>query len=216
MKKRNYYLALTLCLFWAFPGFTQSAWVLKDEKEGIRIYSRNNQNSKFNELKVELIVKAKLTDLVAIVLDIDNHYKWSYNTISSYVLKRISNSELFFYTLINAPWPASDRDLVMHLRIKQEHHTKILTIREENVPDYLPRKKNIVRVPLSKEVWTVTPLDKKTLKIEYYLDVDPGENAPAWLVNIFATKGPYETFKNLRIQIQQPKYQLASIPFILN
>ncbi len=216
MKKRNYYLALILCLFWAFPGFTQSAWVLKDEKEGIRIYSRNNQNSKFNELKVELIVKAKLTDLVAIVLDIDNHYKWSYNTISSYVLKRISNSELFFYTLINAPWPASDRDLVIHLRIKQEPHTKILTIREENVPDYLPRKKNIVRVPLSKEVWTVTPLDKKTLKIEYYLDVDPGENAPAWLVNIFATKGPYETFKNLRIQIQQPKYQLASIPFILN
>jgi START domain len=216
MKKQNYYLALTLWLFTAFSGIAQNAWVLKDEKDGIRIYSRNNQNSKFNELKVEATVKAKLTDFAAIILDIDNHFKWSYNVISSYVLKRISNSELFFYTLINAPWPASDRDLVLHLRINQEPHTKIMTIREENVPDYLPPKKNIVRVPVSKEIWTVTPIDKKTLKIEYYLDVDPGENAPAWLVNIFATKGPYETFKNLRIQIQQPKYQLASIPFILN
>ena len=216
MKKRNYYLFTLLWLFTAFSGTSQNNWALKDEKEGIRIYSRNNQNSKFNELKVELLLKAKLTDLAAIILDIENHFKWSYNTKTSHVLKRISNSELIFYKIINAPWPASDRDLVVHLRIKQEPHTRVMTIREENVPDYLPPKKNIVRVPLSKEIWTVTPVDKKTLKIEYYLEVDPGENAPAWLINIFATKGPFETFKSLRLQIQQPQYQAATIPFILN
>ena len=31
----------------------------------------------------------------------------------------------------------------------------------------------------------------------YIFEIDPGGSVPAWFVNMFADKGPYETFKQL-------------------
>jgi hypothetical protein len=37
----------------------------------------------------------------------------------------------------------------------------------------------------------------KTISIVYTFEVDPGGSLPAWLVNSFADKAPYESFKKL-------------------
>lgn len=214
--KKNYCSLFLLLLFAYLPGTAQQNWVLKTEKDGIRVYSRPGEHSKFDELKAELTVKSTLSSVAALILDIPSYANWSFNTKMSYVLKQVSPSELYFYTQINSPWPASDRDLAVHLRISQDPQSKVMTIREESVPDLIPPKKNIVRVPLSREVWTVTPIGPGTLKIEYQLEIDPGDSAPAWLVNMFATKGPHETFTNLREQVQLPQYGHANVPFIKN
>jgi len=209
-------LFLFLSLSASLGGHAQDGWVLKKEKDGIKVYSRSAEHSKFNELKAELTIKAKLSDLAALILDIPDYYKWSFNTKLSYVLKKVSPSELYFYTEIRSPWPASNRDLAVHLQILQDPHSKIMTIKAEGIPNYIPPKDGIVRVPLSKEYWTVTPLDPTTLRIEYQIQIDPGASAPAWLINAFATKGPYETFKNLSEKIRDAKYRNTAIPFITN
>ncbi|MBD0377821.1 MAG: lipid-binding protein, partial [Flavisolibacter sp.] len=36
-----------------------------------------------------------------------------------------------------------------------------------------------------------------TLNVDYTLQVNPGGQLPPWLVNMFADKGPYESFKKL-------------------
>ncbi len=213
---RVYFLFFLPMLFACASIRAQEGWVLKKEKDNIKVYGRSNSHSKFDELKVELILKSRLSDLAAIILDINNYFKWSYNTKLSYVLKKVSNDEMYFYTEVNSPWPASNRDLVVHLKIVQDPVSKIMTIRATGVPDFIPPKDNIVRVPFSKETWTVIPVDKTTIKIEYYLEIDPGEFAPAWLINLFAAKAPLESFKNLATQVQQPEYRQASIPFIKN
>ena len=214
--KCNHYFFLFLSLLMGWRGSAQNKWDLKKEKDGIRVYSRTNEHSKFNELKAELTVQAKLSDLAAFILDVTNYHEWSFNTKLSYVVKPVSPSELYFYTEINSPWPASNRDLVVHLHITQDPVSKIMSIREESVPGLVPPKKNIVRIPLSIENWTITPVDKATIRIEYQLQIDPGEGAPAWMVNFFSAKGPYETFSNLREQIRKAKYREAVVGFIKN
>ena len=212
-----YSLLLLLLLQTAFfSGLGQNNWVLKKEKDSIRVYNRSNLRSKFNDLRVETILQTSLSGLAAVILDIGNYPHWSFNTKKAYVLKQISPSELYFYSEINSPWPASNRDLAVHLHITQEPVSKAMHIRSDEVPNFIPPKENIVRVPLSRETWTVTPLGPTTIRVEYELEIDPGASAPAWLVNSFATKGPYETFKNLREQIKLPKYRNASFPFINN
>jgi START domain len=195
-------------------GVAQNEWVLKKEKDGIKVYSRASDHSNFNELKVVLTLPATLHALAALILDISSYPRWSFNTEQSYVLKQVSPAELYFYTEINSPWPASNRDLAVHLRIAQDAATKIMTIQSDGVPSYIPPKKDIVRVPFSKERWTVTPIDKSNIRIEYEVAVDPGASAPAWLINSFSSKGPYETFKNLRERIKGPKYRDAKVSFI--
>lgn len=210
----KHFLSFLILLTLVQSGRAQNGWVLKKEKDGIKVYSRASDHSNFNALKVELVLPASLHALAALILDIGSYPRWSFNTEQSYVLKQISPAELYFYTEINSPWPASNRDLAVHLRITQDAASKVMTIQSDGVPSYIPPKKDIVRVPFSKERWTVTPLDKSTIKIEYEVDVDPGASAPAWLVNSFSSKGPYETFKNLRENIKGAKYRDAKISFI--
>jgi hypothetical protein len=205
---------LLLSLTASLPLAAQKSWELKKDQEGIKVFSKPSDNSRFNELKVEMTLSAKLSSLAALVLDIDNYPNWSFNTEKSYVLKKISPSELYFYTLIHSPWPASNRDLAIHLSITQDVTSQVLSIRAECVPNYIPPKKDIIRVPLSIEQWTVTPLPGDKIRIEYQLKLDPGASVPPWLINLFSTKGPYETFTHLRQQIQKDPYRNAVIPFI--
>lgn len=214
--KRNYSFFLLVLLCSAISARAQNPWTLKKEKNGIKVYSRDNTHSKFNELKVETFLKGRLSDLAAVILDIPDYPQWSFNVKSCKLLKQVSPSELYIYTEISSPWPADNRDLPIHIKITQDPASKVMTIAVECIPDLVPRQKNIVRVPLSKETWIVTPVDPSTIRIDYQLEVDPGENPPAWLINMFSVKGPYETFSRLKDQIQQPKYQKASIPFIRN
>jgi len=214
--KRNYSIFLLVLLCSSISGRAQNAWTLKKDKNGIKVFSRDNTHSKFNELKVETFLKARLSDLAAVILDIPDYPQWSFNVKSCKLLRQVSPSELYIYTEISSPWPADNRDLPIHIKITQDPATKQMTIAVECIPDLVPRQKNIVRVPVSKETWLVTPVDASTIRIDYQLEVDPGENPPAWLINMFSVKGPYETFSRLKDQIQQPKYQKTSVPFIRN
>jgi len=60
----------------------------------------------------------------------------------------------------------------------------------------------------------ITPIPQGGVKIEYELQVDPGGKVPAWLVNMFATKGPFETFKKLQQQVKKPVYSRRSFAFV--
>jgi START domain len=132
------------------------------------------------------------------------------------VLKRVGPAELYYYSLIHSPWPASDRDLAVHLHISQDSSTRTMYIHATGIPGYIPEKKGIVRVPVSIERWVVTPLPGDRIRINYELQVDPGASAPAWLINLLSTKGPFETFCHIRDQLKQPKYHDATLAFIRN
>ena len=74
--------------------------------------------------------------------------------------------------------------------------------------------KNIVRIPQSYSKWYIQPLQKGQVQIEYILQVDPGGMVPAWLINLFAARGPFESFKNLRKQVKKDIYNRVKIDFI--
>ena len=75
-------------------------------------------------------------------------------------------------------------------------------------------RKGIVRVKYSKVTWTVTPLHNGRFKVEYRLQMDPGGSIPAWLLNLFISKGPFESFTKLKEEIQTPKYREARFNFL--
>jgi hypothetical protein len=195
--------------------YAQEEWSLKEEDSGIKVYSRHGQ-SKNNEIKVELTISAKLSDIAAVLLDIPGYSEWSYNCQRSYVLKQMSKNELYFYNEVKTVWPASDRDVVARLRMTQDTVSRILSVRTVSDPHFIPEKKDFVRVPFSDETWTVTPLNSEKVHIVYNLQIDPGGSAPAWLINLFSTKAPLESFKKFSIQVKQSKYQQTVLDFIRN
>jgi hypothetical protein len=207
---------ILLLIFLCQDVYGQEVWSLKKDTEGIKIFTSKTSNSKFNLLKVECVADAKLTDLAALLLDVPDHVKWVYSTKACYQLKKVSDLEIYYYTQVHSPWPVKDRDLPVHLLITQDAGTKVMTIEADCVPNYFQAKEDIVRVPLSKAVWKVTPIGNNKIRINYQLKVDIGGSVPAWLFNMFITKGPYESFKALKERVQLPKYTTARLPSIIN
>jgi hypothetical protein len=82
--------------------------------------------------------------------------------------------------------------------------------------DYLPTTKNVVRVPASYSKMTLTPIGNSRLKVEYFIEVDPGGQMPAWVVNLVSTQAPYETFKNLMDRLESLKRNTTAASLIVD
>jgi hypothetical protein len=213
MYKKIFLVFSSICLFLCAHA---QDWKLRTDKNGIKVYSKQMSNSRFNALKVESEFPASLSQLVAVILDINTSTEWLYSTKSCVLLKTVSPSELYYYSEVSFPWPSSNRDFVAHIKVAQDPRTKVVNVHAENVAALVPEKKGIVRVKQSVGNWTITPVGKNNIHVSYELQVDPGGAIPAWLVNMLATKGPYESFIGLRKQLEKPAYSNARFPFIID
>lgn len=180
------------------------------------MYTCASGQLKFKSIKASFTVKARLSQLVAFLQDVNNYCDWQYNTIRAQLLKKISEQEVMYYTEIAAPWPVSNRDMVVQLKFSQDAKTKVVTIVMKSVPEWAPEKDHIVRVPMSLATWTVVPLSSSLLKIEYFILIDPGGSVPPWMINMVSAQAPYDSFKTLKYKIREKKFANVKVPFILD
>ena len=194
-------ITLFICFqFQLLPGslFAQKNWVLRKDKDGIQISTRQSDLSKFNDIKVEMDLPGTILQLAAILTDVDKYSQWAYSTGKSMLIKRITPHTLVYYSEFNAPWPVMNRDLYAVMEITTDsiyHLLKVISVGEQN---YQPPKRDLVRIPFSKGLWNVTTISRNVIHLIYVVEIDPGGSVPAWIVNIFSTKAPFETFKNLK------------------
>jgi hypothetical protein len=208
--------AAFLLIALSFSGriFGQEDWKLNTSKEGMSVYTKVFPDSKFKAIKVELSLDATLSQLASVVLDVNTGVDWVYATKSSVLLKKVSPAEVIYYSEVKLPWPVHNRDFIAQLKATQDPATRVVTIYGPVVPDYIPVKKDIVRVRKSEGKWVITPIAKGRIKVEYTIRLDPGGDLPAWLFNLFVTKGPAESFENLKLQLKKPQYANVHLPFI--
>jgi hypothetical protein len=214
--RRLFLSTLSLVLFSCYTVCGQRDCVLKKDKDSIRVYACASARLKFKSVKANFTVNARLSQLAAFVLDVNNYCDWQYQTIQSKLVKKINEQEVIYYTEIAAPWPVNNRDMVVDLKLIQDTKTKVLTITAKSVPQSAPEKNHIVRVPMSLAKWTVVPLSPSVLKVEYFIEIDPGGSVPAWMVNMVAAQAPYDSFKTLKDKIHQKKFINVKVPFILD
>jgi hypothetical protein len=210
-------LLISLILFFVrIDVFGQNPWKLSVEREGIKIYTRVVPGSKVKAIKVECMLNATESQLVALLMDVNSSADWVYHTKSCVLIRQVSPSELYYYSEISVPWPAADRDFVAHLTVTQDPETKVVVINGPAVSGMVPEKKDVVRINNSTGKWVITPYGIDQLQVVYTLHADPGGSIPAWMVNMFATEGPLQIFRKMKIELQKPVYKNAELPFIEN
>ena len=206
---------MTVGLLLVSISLTGQSWKLKDEVEGIKVYTRAVENSDIKAVKVECTIEATLSQLTAVLLDIPSSDEWIYATKFCRVQKNISPQELIYHSEIDVPWPARNRDFIVRVKLEQDSITKKLTVDGENLPHYIKEQEDVVRIMHTESNWTVTPRNKY-LDIVFTLHVHPGGSIPAWLINLFATRGPLETFRNLKSQVKKAEYKKARFSFLVD
>lgn len=199
----------------AGSDYNEGSWELRKEKNGIRVFTRTNEKSSFDLLKAECFMPYRLTQVLSLITDVENHPRWVYNATETRPIKVTSALDFYYYGVTDAPWPASDRDLIFHVTASQNPNTKIIEIDVHCVPDMLPEVEGKVRVPRSHSTWTLKPAEKGVW-VTYTLDIDPGGSLPAWLVNMATVDGPYLSFEAMKKVLKENNYQFKKFPNIVD
>ncbi len=189
----------SLILFIAIlnDGFGQYNWRPQKDKDGIKTYLSDVAGSSFKAVKVECTLKGTYAKLIAILTNVSGLKNWIYHNKTSYLLKQNTPLDFIYYSETSMPWPLSNRDVILHLKINTDSLPRFLSIKGYNESSVFPEIPGIVRVPHYKASWTVTMPTAQTIHVNYIVEIDPGGSLPAWLANSFADKGPYGTFSNL-------------------
>jgi hypothetical protein len=198
--KRNLILLVLFsgCFMARLPVRAQSNWELKKDEDSIFIYTRETPDSKFNELKVNLEVHGTLQQLRSILLDVDHYKDWVYASKSSNLVEKKSDEDLTYYSEMSAPWPLENRDFYSRIKTRLDSLGKKLFVSSCNLAGKYKDKDHLVRVPFLKAEWVATLIGASRIRIEYILDWNPGGSIPAWIANMFVTKGPYKSFSLLQ------------------
>jgi len=181
----------------AVNAYSQYNWKLSKDQDGIKVYQSETKNSDFKSIKVEYVLQGSYDKLIAVLNDVSRQKDWVYRSKTSHILKRNSPYDCYYYTETSIPWPMSNRDAVVHMIMTKDSLNRFLKITVTGVPNYIPEKSGKVRVPRLLINWYVTMPSPTTISIVYTFETNPGGSIPAWMVNMFADKGPYETFKKL-------------------
>ncbi len=174
----------------------QPIWKLVKEKNGIKVFFSDGEHTSFKKIRVQTNLDGSFAKLTNILMDADSHHHWVYKTKQSKLLKKFSANEMIYYSETSMPWPVSNRDAVVRLTINPDTTKGTMAIRAVSEPAYLQKKQGLIRIPYSVATWQIIKKGKQ-LNVDYTFDVDPGGSLPAWLVNLMADKGPYESFLGL-------------------
>ena len=190
-------ILLFICAFNFCAASAQPKWELAKNQDGIKVFTRKETNSKFKSIRVEAVVPGTMDKLLKVLMDANSNKDWVYNTNNSYVIKKLGPYEVLSYTETSVPWPVSNRDVPLHITITQDRKANTMKMIAKGEPNAIPVQKGIVRIPYFNSWWDVKFDGKNSLNIVYFLEMDPGGTVPAWLMNMFVAKGPYETFSGL-------------------
>ena len=188
-------LVLLLCVTQAIA---QVEWKRVAARDGIKVYAKTVPDSKIKAMKAECVLDARVDDVIALLMDVEAAGQWVCHTKSCKLIKKVSDTELFYHTEVSLPWPLDNRDFVTHLKVVKHAKSDVVTVEAPAVPGIMPSRKGIVRISASTNRWLIRPLPNGKVWVEYMLQVDPGGHIPAHVVNMFACRAPIETFQNMR------------------
>ena len=193
------YIPVILVLFVFEPNlFAQNDWILLKVKDGIKISSRHSLTSSFDDIRVELDLAGNLDQIESILTDVTKYKEWSYATKISRLVKPLSPGKFIYYTEIEVPWPATNRYFYANFELQKNLKERSMHVVAINILNYEPIPKDLVQVPLTRGNWNITTISNKSIHIDYTLEMNPGGSLPVWVLNLFSTKGPMESFENIK------------------
>lgn len=191
---------MALLTGWSARAGAEDDWTLARDKEDIKVYTRPNAEYKYKEYKGVTVMDGTAEKLVEILKDPKTYHLWAYNCVenTAKVLKAAeSRGEYYIYMEIKAPL-VSNRDVISYYKFHPPAADGSVLIEFTGVPDFIPEKKGLVRIPAMKGFWKITPLGNGKIKVVHQAFSHPGGNPPAGLVNSSTIAAPFHMLKEVQ------------------
>jgi len=196
------------------PQALAQDWNLQRDREGIQIFTRSVDDSKFKQVKAVMQIQSTLAELVALLRDTSACPEWVEVCKKAEELEVLSETDLYVYTLNTLPWPVSDRDAVARILWQQDATTFTVTMTANLISGKLPTNKGIVRLTQGTTQWIFTPTNADQILVTSTMHIDPAGAIPTWLANRLLVDSPFDTLKAMRKIINSHRYAGATYTFL--
>lgn len=176
---------------------------LVKKSDGIFVYKQKDAHNNINRIIARTIVDVHYLKVFCLIKDFDYQKEWIYANEGAICIDSLSPNKWIYYGISKTPWPFQNRDVVADVYLEIDKNEKELIIHSVSNPDLIPMSNGLVRIQMLDSKWKLKEMNGKT-QVELDLLVDVGGNVPVWLVNMFAAKGPFNTFKNMKKELQCP------------
>lgn len=180
----------------------EAPWALERDRDGILVHTRPVAGSGIDEFRGTALVTAPVDAVRAVLRNVDDFELWFPSTSESRLLSREANVQLQ-YTVIDAPWPVSDRDNVFRSETTHDPSTGVVRIAVTADPDRQPEQPDRVRVRHARGEWLLEPVAPERTRVTFTMHLDPGGGVPEWLLNARVVETPFEALTNLRAQLAE-------------
>lgn len=216
MKNSTPRFCLLLALLFVTSFLRAQEWELKRNKDGIKVFVKEQPNTSIKALRFTTTVRADLQTIAAVLTHVEGFDDWVYASLESRTINRVSDGEVYYYALVDFPWPFDNRDLVLHSNFWQDKKTLALHSKTSSVPTMEKENDGIVRIKKTEIHWVFTPSSNGNVQVDYTLSSDPAGNIPAWMVNLAADQGPLQTMIKFKEMLEKEKYKNKKLAFVTN
>lgn len=215
-------VALALLIAWSLALLSASVqaqplthpgpgWVELFEEDGIYVWEKPIPGRDLPRYRAAGVLNANMYGLLAVLNDFERHHEWMRFMSETRIIERPNDFNLTIYVRFDAPWPVSDRDVVMRVTVDLDRQAEEVVMRFERVerPD-LPPQEDVVRVSRGTMVARLRYLGPRHTEVDCAMDIDPAGSLPRWLVRWFSKRIPYQALQRLKEQIEQTQGQYVS------
>lgn len=160
---------------------SEASWQLHQEKDGIAVYTRPVADSPFLQVKGTVALNSPPARVSELMGDGNGCAQWRTTCKSSTVLEQVSDAERYIYLVLDLPWPAADRDLVMHSRTVVDTASQTATVELVSDSSRHPAQ-DYVRAE-SQGKFVIRAVGEDRVEFTYIMHTDLGGDLPPRAVN---------------------------------
>lgn len=174
-------------------------WKLKNEDNGVVVYTGKIPGFKYKTVKTETSVSATIPEIIEFLKDVKHYPVWISNCHSAEIIGQLDSSNFYVYQ-VNKVSPGNDRDMVVHISFIDQTDTSV-TIQQNSIDTIIPEKPDVIRIARFNAKLSVIRVGNMT-HLVYTIILDPGGDMSAFLVNKGIPKMFLETTLNLRASLE--------------
>jgi hypothetical protein len=192
-----------LAAIWVLAGAlpARAEWHVVANESNVEVSQDDSAGSALPRFRGVGEVAADPDRIVAIIRDIPHQCEWMPDCAEARLV-RSEEDGVLYYRRTDAPWPVSDRDVLLRSRIRTVEPGKEVHIDFSAVEDPAePPREGYVRMPRLSGSYRIRALAPGRSRVELEVDADPGGSFPAWLAARTARENPIRTIVNLRERV---------------
>ena len=188
----------------------EAPWKPILDERGIVVSTRDEPGRELPSFRGQGMLQMPVLNALAVVLDADAAPKWAKGADEVQTLRALDPRTHLIYTRSHAPWPVSDREMVVKRWIKVLRPGQEFRVEMACVPGERPKSRHAIRVSDCSSHFLLRRVDDPRTYAEYQVSLDPAGSLPTWLVRWASKRIPFDTLVSLEEHVKSTRSHYAA------